>query len=89
METSTTNEGARVGPEYIEAPVCRHQWVIASPNGPSSTGVCRLCREERQFQNFIEGSSWGYDSNLDHLSGGSRLPVKDKARDPKTLAEDQ
>ena len=78
-----------VGPEYIEAPVCRHQWVVESPNGPVSTGVCRLCGENRQFQNYIEGSSWGYDASPDQLSGGSRFPIKQGVRDAKALAEDQ
>lgn len=72
---STPAEWTNVGTELPEAPTCSHQWVIDSPAGPTSRGVCRLCDEERQFQNYIEGSSWGYDVPLDQLAGGSRFPT--------------
>ena len=86
METSSSDWGA--GSEVLEAPPCRHQWLIDSPAGPSSKGMCRLCGEERDFQNYIEGSSWGYDISLEQLAGGSRIPTKAATRDEKNLAED-
>ncbi|MDP6402810.1 MAG: hypothetical protein QF467_04615 [SAR202 cluster bacterium] len=60
--------------ETPDIPVCQHHWVIDSPAGPVSQGTCRLCGEEREFQNYIEGSSWGYDVSLEQLAGGIRLP---------------
>ncbi len=36
---------------------CTHHWVIATPDGPVSTGRCRLCGGEREFRNSIE--TWG------------------------------
>jgi len=30
---------------------CRHYWLIESPNGPSSRGVCKFCGMEREFLN--------------------------------------
>ena len=86
METSSSDWGA--GSEIMETPTCRHQWLIDSPAGPSSKGVCRLCGEERDFQNYIEGSSWGYDVSLEQLAGGSRIPTVTATRDKKNLAED-
>ncbi len=74
VETSISSQGAGVGSEVLEARSCRHQWLIDSPAGPSSGGVCRLCGEERQFQNYIEGTSWGYDISLEQLADGSRIP---------------
>ena len=73
MDTSASAEQA-LAETTVEGPVCQHQWVIDSPNGPTSHGKCRLCKEEREFVNYIEGSSWGYDVSLEQLSGGSRLP---------------
>lgn len=35
---------------------CQHHWLIDRPNGPTSKGVCRLCSEERDFPNYIEGN---------------------------------
>jgi len=83
METSTL-EVESTATAVVDAPVCGHQWMIDSPNGPQSRGVCRLCGAERSFQNFIEGSSWGYNVSLDQLRGDSdRLPVSTPER-PKT-----
>ena len=36
---------------------CAHHWMIKTPDGPVSTGRCRLCGEEREFNNSIE--TWG------------------------------
>ncbi len=33
---------------------CPHHWIIETPDGPVSTGRCRLCGEEREFRNSIE-----------------------------------
>ena len=85
---STSAEGTNVGTELPEAPTCSHQWVIDSPAGPTSRGVCRLCDEERQFQNFIEGSAWGYDVSVEQLAGGSRFPTGSQ-RAQEGTAEDE
>jgi hypothetical protein len=76
-----------LGAEVAETSSCQHVWVIDTPNGPSSRGVCAACAEEKEFQNYIEGSAWGYDVSVESLSGGSRFP---SGRSPVTkgLAED-
>ena len=38
--------------------ICTHHWVIESPRGPVSTGVCKLCNEEREFRNSFSNSGW-------------------------------
>ena len=81
-------QDSNVAEELTEASACRHQWMIDAPAGPSSLGVCRVCGEERHFQNYIEGSAWGYDVSLEHLSGGSRYPTGNKSNHRKELAED-
>jgi hypothetical protein len=40
--------------------VCRHYWVVDSPNGPTSRGVCKLCSAEKDFWNS-EPDSWRQD----------------------------
>ena len=74
MDTSTSAQGAVADDQ--EGPACKHVWVIDRPSGPSSPGACQVCGEEREFLNYIEGSSWGYDISLEQLSGGSRIPTK-------------
>ncbi|MBI2831778.1 MAG: hypothetical protein HYX79_05940 [Chloroflexi bacterium] len=32
---------------------CCHFWMIESPNGPTSKGVCRFCGAEKEFNNSI------------------------------------
>jgi len=89
MKTSMLEVGPEVAAAVAEAPTCGHQWMIDSPNGPQSKGVCRLCGAERSFQNFIEGSSWGYNVALDQLRGDNdRLPVNLPERSKSSLAED-
>lgn len=39
-------------------PQCRHHWVIDSPHGAVSRGVCKLCRAEREFPNSAQDSLW-------------------------------
>ncbi len=44
-------------PALADAPVkieCQHYWVIETPNGSVSVGVCKFCREERHFNNSAE-----------------------------------
>ena len=36
--------------DYILA-TCSHHWVIASPEGPTSEGVCRRCGHQKKFMN--------------------------------------
>lgn len=33
---------------------CQHFWVIESPNGSDSRGICKFCGEERVFANSKE-----------------------------------
>ncbi len=40
-----------------EVVACPHHWEIESANGPISKGTCRVCGEEREFNNSVE--TWG------------------------------
>ena len=44
---------------------CRHYWIIESPNGPTSRGMCKLCGAEKEFQNFLPYPLW--EGNLSTL----------------------
>ena len=37
---------------------CQHLWMIEAPNGPTSTGVCKLCGETGVFKNSMPVSGW-------------------------------
>jgi hypothetical protein len=59
------NETIWTEPRPSSAEDCRHRWLIATPNGPTSEGVCRLCGARRDFRN----------SSDDYISDG--LPSAD------------
>ena len=42
----------------VEQQTCRHHWIIQPAEGPMSLGVCRLCLEEKEFQNAID--DWAF-----------------------------
>jgi hypothetical protein len=44
------------------ATVCRHHWVIDTPNGALSGGRCKRCGETREFRNSNEDLMWDSDS---------------------------
>ena len=83
------DELARI-PEARDLTGCEHHWVIDKPAGPTSRGTCRACGEERDFQNYIEGTGWGGDVSLEHISGGSRIPavINAAGRDTSKLDDD-
>lgn len=45
-------------PVVTAPPGCQHHWQIASPNGPTSIGTCKLCGEQKEFRNSIPGGGW-------------------------------
>jgi len=60
---SSFNSG-RIGSRVGEHP---HVWMIESPNGSLSTGICSVCFNERDFANFNpEYSYWTYWSEAEN-----------------------
>ena len=45
----------------VEAPVCAHHWIIASPEGAMSLGRCKRCGLEKEFPNSAEDGLWQRD----------------------------
>ena len=44
------------------SPVCRHHWVIETPNGAHSAGHCKRCGAAKEFRNSSEDLMWDSDS---------------------------
>lgn len=42
--------------------MCRHHWVIETPNGAVSGGRCKRCGLVREFRNSSEDLMWDSDS---------------------------
>ncbi|MDO8491068.1 MAG: hypothetical protein Q7T04_03515 [Dehalococcoidia bacterium] len=37
---------------------CKHHWMIESPNGVESRGICKACGARKAFSNSWQYSSW-------------------------------
>jgi hypothetical protein len=53
--------------------LCRHHWVIETPNGSVSGGRCKRCGTLKEFRNSSEDMMWDSDSfSLNGSRGRSR-----------------
>jgi len=53
---------AKVHETPISSALCRHHWVIDTPNGAVSSGRCKRCGVAREFRNSSEDLMWDSDS---------------------------
>lgn len=37
---------------------CAHYWIIESPHGPTSIGMCKFCGAISEFNNYVPYPSW-------------------------------
>ena len=55
--------------------LCPHHWVIDSPNGPTSTGTCKLCGAKQDFVNSLGSVGWekvtSYGRSINHMAAPS------------------
>ena len=61
----------------IQAPVCAHRWVIESPNGETSHGICRVCGAEKEFPNSAEDYLWERSVPQSRWTGRSEYKTND------------
>jgi len=55
---------------------CCHYWIIETPEGPTTMGVCQFCGEEKEFDSFGP-DSWSQrerDTITSALFSGPGLP---------------
>jgi hypothetical protein len=38
---------------------CRHHWIIETPHGATSRGLCKRCGAQKRFPNAPEPAVWG------------------------------
>jgi len=65
---------------------CRHHWVIQTPNGATSGGVCKRCGARRDFPNAAADALWDREGLGRWSRGGASRPVDIKL--PKSQDED-
>ena len=59
---------------YVDLSPCTHNWIIETSYGPTSKGVCRLCRDEREFDNSPEASWTTQAKKARESNATSQLP---------------
>src|SRR3989338_8116035 len=50
------NQSPEVSPS--QGAICKHHWMIETPNGPTSNGTCKNCGDERPFVNYRVDESY-------------------------------
>ena len=55
--------------ETATQPECRHHWLIESPHGATSMGVCKLCGSQKEFRNSAGDFLWE-DEPMSELAYG-------------------
>ena len=58
---------------------CVHHWSIQLATGPLSKGECLNCGEQKQFQNYVESSTWGESSGA---RGAKKAAGGSNSKDP-------
>jgi hypothetical protein len=63
--------------DEVQAPVCRHHWIIETPHGATSLGRCKICQEVREFRNSAADTLWEGDpmASISKMGGGANRPV--------------
>ena len=61
-ETKENEDDVTDEEQTLTEPECMHHWLIESPNGPTSEGVCKLCGQRSEFRNSVQGSGWDRES---------------------------
>lgn len=56
---------------------CRHHWVIESPNGEMSAGVCKRCGATKAFRNSYE--DWVWDAENFTLNGSRARRLRERS----------
>jgi hypothetical protein len=77
-----TPAAEKESPQTSAEPRCVHHWVIETPSGTTSWGVCKICGDKREFQNYASDFIWEGDSIDSLQQGGWRKPVTELIRPP-------
>ena len=65
---------------------CVHHWIIESPSGRESRGVCRNCGKAKNFANSTENVMWEQTNTLrNDLRSSLRIP---NPKDDVTLSDE-
>ena len=70
---------------------CKHYWVIESPHGEVSKGVCKYCEKEKKFFNSIAAFQLSKPYDFSHgrkKTSNASTTIYIKKRSKKTTLEE-
>jgi hypothetical protein len=63
--TAAKRENEAGAGHAVDAPSCRHHWILEAPEARTSHGECLLCKARREFPNYL--SDCLIDSDEEHF----------------------
>lgn len=84
--TTTTTREAEGTPVTRTAASCVHHWLIETPNGRESHGVCKRCGAKKAFTNSTEQVMWEQSNSLRNEFG--RTGYRSSKIDDVALADE-
>ena len=69
---------------------CQHHWLIETPHGATSRGVCKRCGASKRFPNAAEDILlWGSGSVMGRWSSGRDTAKPREITAPRSLEEEE
>lgn len=62
---------------------CAHQWLIESPQGPTSLGICSKCGERKKFVNYFASNRRSFNAMWSPNRNPQRKNAKKKHKKRK------
>jgi hypothetical protein len=87
MAKTTVIEDKNTQPVAESAVVtCQHHWVIETPRGSMSLGLCKRCGEEREFRNSATDHLWEDESGSGYNAWRGSRPSRTASDDDEVAA---
>ncbi len=82
-KTTTESQGTKA---RASSKNCVHHWLIETPNGRESHGVCKRCGQKKSFTNSTEQVMWEQSNSLRNDMG--RTGFRSSKIDEVSLADE-
>jgi hypothetical protein len=87
MESKSTTATREAEATQVRTPAsCVHHWLIETPNGRESHGVCKRCGANKAFTNSTEQVMWEQSNSLRNEVG--RTAFRSSKIDDVSLADE-
>ncbi len=78
---------ATISEEPVARQECRHYWIIESPAGPASKGVCKFCGAQKEFRNYLQDCLLVNDEEFQEWIGRQRDDKEERKPEEGILSQ--